>query len=255
MPTPPYSERHPYWFSILIALLVPVVSLVFGALVAVARLPQGNHFAALGSSLILAGLAAFIITRKGWWLKIGFRRLARFADLLWFVLPLVLLVVNLAQGIDPAALDNLSYFLVLALLTGFVEEAIYRGIILQALAPRGVWRAALVTALLFGVSHSLNVLSGSDPTYVGLQIGYAFAIGFAFAALVLRTRLIWPLILVHFLTDLFGFLASNSTGGEEVTPFLLVIAAIYIVLFTTYGTYLLVSWKRVSVGQETRPII
>jgi hypothetical protein len=41
------------------------------------------------------------------------------------------------------------------------------------------------------------VLTGSNPTYVSLQIGYAFAIGFAFAALVLRTRLIWPLMLVH----------------------------------------------------------
>lgn len=250
----PYSERHPYWFSILIALMVIAVYLVLGTVTSVAHLPPGSPIFMLGSSIILTVLAVWIISRKGWWLRIGFHPPVKKADLLWFVLPLILVAVNLAQGISSASMDNLLYFFTLALLTGFGEEAIYRGIILQALAPRGVWRAALVTGVIFGVSHSLNVLSGSNPTYVSLQIGYAFAIGFAFAALVLRTRLIWPLMLVHFLTDLFGFLASNSTGGEGVTPFLLVVTAIYVVLFTTYGIYLLVSWKRVAVGRETRPI-
>jgi len=252
----PYSERHPYWFSILIALMLLAVYLALGTIAAITHLPQplGDHFLKLGSSVILTLLAVWIISRKGWWLLIGFRRPDRLADLLWFVLPMVLVVVNLAQGVSADSMSNLLYFFTLALLTGFVEEAIYRGIILQALAPTGVWRAALVTAAIFGVSHSLNVLSGSNPSYVVLQIGYAFAIGFAFAALTLRTRLIWPLMLVHFLTDLFGFLASNRTGGEGATPFLLVITAIYIVLFTTYGIYLLVSWKRMAVGRETRPV-
>ena len=62
-------------------------------------------------------------------------------------------------------------------------------------------------------------------------------------------------MLIHFLTDLFGFLASNGTGGSEATPFLLVVTIIYMVLFTTYGIYLLVSWKRVAVGRETRPLL
>jgi len=256
MPKTPYAERHPYRFSALVALMVLVVYLALGAFAAVAHLSPvlSGQVVHLGSSIILTGLAVGILSRKGWWLQIGFRRPGRAGDLLWFMMPLVLVLVNLVQGFSAASMANLVYFFILALLTGFVEEAIYRGIILQALAPRGVWRAALVTAAIFGVSHSLNLLSGSDPGYVSLQIGYAFAIGFAFAALVLRTRLIWPLMIVHFLTDLFGFLASNSTGGSEATPFLLVITAIYVVLFTTYGIYLLVSWKRVAVGRDTRPI-
>jgi membrane protease YdiL (CAAX protease family) len=254
--TTSYSERHPYWFSILIAGMVVTVYLVFGSLATIAGLGEepANVLIHLGSSITLCVLAILIIWRKGWWRRIGFGLPARPADLLWFILPLVLVAVNIVAGINPAALANLLYFFVLALLAGFVEEAIFRGIILQALAPRGVWRAALVTAAIFGVSHALNVLTGSVQAYVLLQICYAFAIGFAFAALVLRTRLIWPLMLVHFLTDLFGFLASNSTGGNEATPFLVVVTAIYVVLFTTYGIYLLVSWKRVAVGKETRPL-
>ena len=256
MPKSPYSERHPYWFSILIAGMVVAVYLVVGAAAAIARLPQAlsERVIHLGSGAILAGLAIWIISAKGWWQRIGFRLPARPVDLLWFILPMVLVGVNMVAGINAVALANLVYFFVVALLAGFVEEAIFRGIILQALAARGVWRAALVTAAIFGVSHALNVLTGSASAYVLLQIGYAFAIGFAFAALVLRTRLIWPLMLVHFLTDLFGFLASNGTGGSQATPFLLVVTIIYVVLFTTYGIYLLVSWKRVAVGRDTRPL-
>jgi uncharacterized protein len=257
MQTTSYSERYPYWFSILIALVVVAVYLAFGAIAALAGLSQvvAGQFIHLGASIILACLAIWIISRKHWWQRIGFRLPARPADLLWFILPMILVGVNLVAGISAEAMANLGYFFSLALLAGFGEEAIFRGIILQALAPRGVWRAALFTAAIFGVSHALNLLTGSVPGYVVLQAGYAFAIGFAFAALALRTRLIWPLMLVHFLTDLFGFLASNSTGGSQTTPFLLVITLIYVVLFVTYGIYLLVSWKRVAVGRETRPLL
>ncbi len=252
----PYSERHPYWFSILIALMVVAVYLGFGAAAKIAGLGEepASVVVHLGSSLTLSMLAILIISRKGWWRRIGFGLPARPGDLLWFILPLVLVAVNIVAGINAASLDNLVYFFGLALLAGFVEEAIFRGIVLQALAPRGVWRAALLTAAIFGASHALNLLTGSVQAYVLLQICYAFAIGFAFAALVLRTRLIWPLMLVHFLTDLFGFLASNSTGGNAATPFLVVVTIIYVVLFTTYGIYVLVSWKRVAVGRETRPL-
>jgi uncharacterized protein len=254
--TTSYSERHPYWFSILIALMVAAVYLAVGTVATLAGLEAGlaDRVIHLGSGITLTGLAVWIISRKHWWHRIGFRQPSKPADLLWFILPMILVGVNLGAGINAASLSSLPYFLGVALLAGFAEEAIFRGIILQALAPRGVWRAALVTGVIFGVSHALNLLTGSVTAYVLLQICYATAIGFAFAALALRTRLIWPLMIVHFLTDVFGFLASNSTGGDQVTLFLQVVTIILVVLFTTYGIYLLVSWKRVAVGKETRPI-
>ena len=53
----PYSERHPYWFSILIAGMVLAVYIVVGAAAAIARLPQAlsERVVHLGSGIILAG--------------------------------------------------------------------------------------------------------------------------------------------------------------------------------------------------------
>ena len=56
---------------------------------------------------------------------------------------------------------------ILFLMVGFVEEAIFRGLMLQALKARGLWQAAVVTALLFWLS------CGRIAIYHGLEIDHA----------------------------------------------------------------------------------
>ncbi len=95
----------------------------------------------------------------------------------------------------------------LAGLIGFVEEVFFRGLILRAIAPRGLWKAAIISSIVFGLLHSLNPLAGANPLDTLLQLGYTLAIGFGFAAVALRTRVIWPLVLIHGLIDFASFLA------------------------------------------------
>jgi membrane protease YdiL (CAAX protease family) len=153
-------------------------------------------------------------------------------------------IVNLAYGgINVTGIGQAALYLLLALLVGFNEEVFFRGLMLKPLAQRGPWRAAIITAILFGITHSLNVLAGSNPGYVALQIGYALAIGFGYAAMALTAGTIWPLILAHFLTNLFGFLAGGP-GGSTVTTVEYVIAAVYIVAFIAWGVYLLLKLRR-----------
>ena len=131
------------------------------------------------------------------------------------------------------------------LLIGFVEEVYFRGMMLQALKSRGLWHATVVTAFLFGAVHALNALYGASSLYTVLQVGYAVAFGLSFAALVLVTRLIWPLILAHALTDFSSIL--NSAGGLKstaVTPTDYAITAFAIIVFTTYAVILLVREQR-----------
>jgi membrane protease YdiL (CAAX protease family) len=131
------------------------------------------------------------------------------------------------------------------LLVGFVEEVYFRGSVLQALKSCGVWQATVVTAFLFGAAHASNALYGASPLYTVLQVGYAIALGLAFAALVLVTRLIWPLILAHALTN-FGSIL-NSAGGLQstpVTPADYALAAFILLFFTTYDVLLLVREQR-----------
>ena len=103
-----------------------------------------------------------------------------------------------------------TQLLIVTAMVGFAEEAIFRGLMLNALKPRGAWTAVIVTSLLFGLSHSLNVLSGKNLAVVAVQILYALAIGFAFAALVIKKGFIWPLVLAHFLIDFTAMIGKTN---------------------------------------------
>ena len=95
-----------------------------------------------------------------------------------------------------------------------------------------------------GLLHSLNLLAGANPLDTLLQLGYTLAIGFGFAAVALRTRVIWPLVIIHGLIDFASFLASNGTSTRSVTTMDMAITAFYIVAFTCYGVFMMQSGRR-----------
>jgi CAAX protease family protein len=198
----PLSERHPYEFVALLALLVLAVNGGLGSLSALLPYP------------VLAICAIWLITKKRWWRVIGFtyprgnaRSLLLFVPVflvpIWwpFIAPLTgygHLKITSAVALDGA----------LMLLVGFVEEVYFRGLMLEPLRPKGVWQAAIITSVLFGVLHGLNGIYGASGIYTALQVGYAIGIGLTFAALVLVTRLIWPVVLAHALINFSATLNS-----------------------------------------------
>lgn len=95
-------------------------------------------------------------------------------------------------------------------MVGFVEESMYRGLMLQALLKKGVWKAVIISSLLFSLSHFMNALTGWNLYHVLLQLTYSFALGFGWSAFALRTRTIWPLMLIHFLIDFISFIKSEN---------------------------------------------
>jgi membrane protease YdiL (CAAX protease family) len=237
-----FPNRHPYWAAALLFMATLIVFLASGTMVTIMELTPWSLY--IIAFVLLALICAVLLAKNGWWQEAGFRPPFE-GRLLWlFWLPFVPVIGNLLEGISVTDSRQILLFLVTAVLSGFVEETIFRGLILRALLPTGVWRAALISAALFGGMHILNVLSISSPGYALLQVGYAMAIGFGYAALVIRTGTIWPLILAHFLTNFAGFMAAGSAGSEgPVAVREMVFAAVYIVLFSAYGVYLLRSRK------------
>jgi uncharacterized protein len=139
--------------------------------------------------------------------------------------------------VEVTSLLLLTEILAITLMVGFVEETIFRGLMLNALKAHGLWKAAIITALLFGTTHALNVLAGKSIAEDAAQIFYAVAIGFAYAALVLKKGILWPLIVAHFLIDFFNFI---QRPGFTFTPVwtLLIVTGIA-VIFTIYGLFVL----------------
>ena len=71
----------------------------------------------------------------------------------------------------------------------------------------------LISSFLFGLAHSVNLVlrfSGNLGA-VSFQVLGAFVIGIGFAALRLRTNMIWGAILVHLLLD-FCLAISQISG-------------------------------------------
>lgn len=125
---------------------------------------------------------------------------------------------------------NLGWFLLIAMLIpGIWEEVAFRGVIIPNLERKFSNRTIILTSgIIFGLAHSVNfiiVLFGGNPIYTALQLIYAACLGFAFAYMFLRTRSLYPCIILHYLVDSFGQLFLNVSFTEEISLIL------YLLLF------------------------
>jgi uncharacterized protein len=235
MKQPVFAERHPYWFVVILEVVVIFVYLLAGT---VAHFMNLSNLGLYGiANLGLTLISALLLTVMGWWKVVGFRSSEKPGDLLYFIVPFVPIVINLIPGVEVTSLGFLVEILAITLMVGFVEEAIFRGLMLNALRAHGLWKAAIVTSLLFGLTHAMNVLAGKSVAEDAAQIFYAVAIGFAFAALVLKKGILWPLVLAHFLIDFANFI---QRPGFSYPPFweMLIVLSIS-VLFTAYGIFVM----------------
>jgi membrane protease YdiL (CAAX protease family) len=236
-----FPLRHPYIFAALMLATVLVAGVLAVVVAEIADLSLVVHWSAMSAVLALIGAA--LLTRLGWWRRVGFRRSERpgLHFLLWLPLcPILLWNLSQIQVAELVGPGRMLFWLALTALAAFVEEVFFRGLMLRALEPRGLWKAAVLSALLFGAMHLFNGLAGFDWGIVAGQAVYAAAIGFAYAAYALRTGLIWPVILVHALANFADLIdqevliGSDSPGEADLIRWL-----IYVVFFAIYGTWVL----------------
>lgn len=93
-------------------------------------------------------------------------------------------------------------------IVGFVEETLFRGIILYALvrvwgrSKRGIIVSVIVQAALFGVLHVLQVITGSSLTTALMVMLNSFLSAIWWGVMVLQWRSLWPVILFHSLSNI-----------------------------------------------------
>lgn len=244
-----FADRHPYWFVAILEIVVVFVYLVAGTVARFAHLPSLALYGIAQVGLCI--VAAALLSVLGWWRVVGLRRPDDWRDLRYFVVPLLPLAINLVPGIEVTSLGHLGEVVALTLMVGFAEEVIFRGLMLNALKARGLWRAAVITALLFGLTHAMNVLAGANAFDAVAQIFYATAIGFAYAALVLKKGILWPLVIAHFLIDLAVFV--QRTGFSFGPGWTVAITLATAVIFTAYGVFIMLRVPQGSNGDVVSP--
>ena len=118
-------------------------------------------------------------------------------------------------------LPRILTFMLNMILVGVAEELVFRGIIAQTLLEHfgtsraGVWKACLLSGVLFGAAHLTNIL-GSAPFGVLMQCVFAASLGTLFAAVYFRTGNLWVTVFLHGAMDISSMLIGGLYGTTTV---------------------------------------
>jgi uncharacterized protein len=206
-----------------VALLVLVGQLIVvgvGALIAAALLPNSDGttrslVAAVLLLLFSVVVARTVAVRNGGWRALGLIGRTEWRDTKLLAVPALLSLIPLLGGLRSIEGSALAVLVVGELITGFMEELLWRGAVQRILAPIGIAKAVWVGSVLFGAAHLANVLFRGSVALVVAQAFGAFCFGVGYAALRWRTKTIWPLMVTHSTTDLFA-----AIGGLPKIPIL-----------------------------------
>lgn len=229
-------DRHPLVYCILSEflffgiMLLESFLLAFGLSAARVDVMQLDDYM-LSSVQELVGVATalFLLWRTGRLGVLRQRGMGFFGGLLVGMYPLVIIGYNLTirlmllpvgQPLRPAGL--IFWFLFCFVLVGMAEELLFRGVIAQTLLEHygtsrsGVWKACLVSGLLFGAGHLTNLFS-SVAFGVLMQCAFSFALGCLLAAIYFRSGNIWVPIFLHALMDITSMLYGGLYGTQSVS--------------------------------------
>ncbi|MHA1192808.1 MAG: CPBP family glutamic-type intramembrane protease [Promethearchaeota archaeon] len=120
---------------------------------------------------------------------------------------------------------ELGWFLfVLMLIPGIWEEVAFRGVLFQLNLRKYSLKATLIlTSLLFGAAHFLNLIRGQSLSTTILQVIFAAFLGFLFGYMYLKTNSLLPSIITHYLIDSVGPLFMNANFPDFISSSLFLI--------------------------------
>lgn len=227
-PGPNLPFRRPILFTILVVILMVVLFIIGDALaygiVGTSEGPKALFFSQLPLVLVFVWLA----TRTAG--SFGFFTPIRWESPALLLVPSVLIVfVGLGALSDPD-LSQFGWKLAGNMMIGAFEEAALRGVVLVVLArawgatSAGMARSVVVSSSVFGLLHLFQL--GKQPVVpVLLQVVYATFIGVCFAGVLIRTRALLGLIVIHGLIDFVGSLQKNADAPATVSSALVACAA------------------------------
>jgi membrane protease YdiL (CAAX protease family) len=205
---------------------------------------------AIGSKIVLCGLAVVLLTGLRWWRRAGFLAVPARRDVAWLAPPALLVLASLIAVVvaGPVAMQPtlVLAFAMVALATGFSEEALFRGVLLESLRPWGAAWAIVGSTLVFAAIHLAGLLAGATlgATLAQVVVG-GLPFGLAFAGLRLATRSIWPLVVIHAVNNFTSYLMTGhwEAVSQDMSRFALVatLQLGLIVVLAGYGAWFL--WR------------
>lgn len=177
---------------------------------------------------IATGIAAAAIFLAGAVAIFGWRRPVGLVAVhaprsLWVLMPpaivcCLMLAGAAAIGFPPATI--VLFVLLNTALVGWSEELMFRGFALFGLLSRfSIWTAIVISCAMFGAVHFLNGFMTGDFLSSTVQTFVAGISGIWLMAVRLRTRSIFPAMVIHALWDFSTFMFSSAAarGSDTVS--------------------------------------
>lgn len=184
-----FSRKHPIIMIIVIELCLMIMLTIGGA---IAHIKQLSDYAPVIIAFIpIATILIFYFTWKRKWAYFGFNLSRTKNNWIYYVPLLIILVIICFQGYSALPVETIAFYIGFAILVGFVEESIYRGIMVKILLP---------------------LLSGQSLSETGLQLIYSLLIGIVLAQFFIKTGNLVPLILFHTIHNLIQFLGDEGSN-------------------------------------------
>ena len=127
-----------------------------------------------------------------------------YKNLLYFIPMIILVSINLWQGINiNDSVIQIILITICMICVGFFEEIIFRGFLMKAIMNKNKRIAIIISGVLFGVIHLLNIFIGNDILLTIIQVFYATSFGLMCAVFFYRTNCIIPCIICHSILNVF----------------------------------------------------
>lgn len=185
-------------------------------------------------SLILTIFLLLYINKRGLSSRYGLKKVeGKSKTYLWFI-PLVMIAsVNIWFGIimNMSVMESIFYFFTM-IGAGIIEEILFRGMLYKTMAENNEKSAIVLSSLLFGIGHLVNLINGSGAELVSniCQVLYAFSVGFMFVILFRKSGSIIPGIITHSILNALSTFNNEALAIKYEIPvsiFLIVLSLLY----------------------------
>lgn len=223
-----------------------------GAISVIRKLDQIHCYITQGIMIWISVFLALLYVKftKQSFVKLGFCRVKKDGWVnIFFCIPVLLLIlVGTVSGFEFKRIANVVAAFFMTTAVGFSEEIYYRMFIFRLWKSVGVKRAVLISSVLFGVCHLLNIAGGRGVAETLLQVAFAFFYGIVFALMFALCGSVIPGIAIHLLHNFVVYMTKDVPLNQEI-----VIGAIQVCILVVYSIFMYrVLDKKLREQQETQ---
>ncbi|MDQ0177959.1 CPBP family intramembrane glutamic endopeptidase [Bacillus chungangensis] len=233
----------PSFYQALMWVLLYLVIISGGAAIASILEYEPSRGQCIASFALTMVLILYLYTKKNAFSYYGFQAISRLQakKVLYFIPIFIIPCFVLFEGLNKElSLLDIFMYAMMMIFIAFIEELLFRGFLINALKPKGIHFAIIVSSVIFGLLHSVNIIGGKSMIDTIVQVVFAILIGILLAQLYLITNSIIPGMIWHFVNNFFNSISNKSESATQYFTLLLIVLALSII----YTIYLFLMMKK-----------